>query len=306
MPRNIEIKARVDSVDALAQKVAPLAAEGPTEIAQDDTFFRCDSGRLKLRTFSADQGELIFYRRATAHGPKESFYIRTPTACPESLRESLSLACGQAGRVVKQRTLYLVGRTRVHLDRVEGLGHFLELEVVLQDDEPAEVGVAEAHALMARLGVEPPQLIDTAYVDLLRARETSRELATISLLVHDYDEAIRYFTDALRFELVEDSAQAPGKRWVVLSPGRGKGASLLLAKPADEAQRASVGHQSGGRVWLFLHTTDFGGDFAHMKASGVRFLEAPRREAYGTVAVFQDLYGNKWDLLQRATAERTP
>ena len=167
MPRNIEIKARIDSVEALAPKAAAAATEDPIEIAQDDTFFRCESGRLKLRAFSATNGELIFYRRANQQGPKESFYVRTPTTSPESLRECLSLAWGQVGRVVKQRTLYLVGRTRVHLDRVEGLGHFLELEVVLQDDEPVEVGVREAHALMARLGVEPSQLVDTAYVDLL-------------------------------------------------------------------------------------------------------------------------------------------
>ena len=167
MPRNIEIKARIDSVETLAPKVAAVATEGPTEIAQDDTFFRCESGRLKLRTFSATEGELIFYRRANEQGPKESFYVRTPTASPESLRECLSLAHGQAGRVVKHRTLYLVGRTRMHLDRVEGLGHFLELEVVLEANESVEVGVREAHLLMAQLGVEPSQLVETAYVDLL-------------------------------------------------------------------------------------------------------------------------------------------
>jgi predicted adenylyl cyclase CyaB len=167
MPRNIEIKARVESVHALAQRVAPIATEGPIEIAQDDTFFRCESGRLKLRAFSATEGELIFYRRANEQGLKESFYVRTPTSEPERLREALSLAYGQAGRVVKHRTLYLVGRTRVHLDRVEGLGHFLEFEVVLEENEPAEVGVHEAHSLIACLGVKPSQLIETAYVDLL-------------------------------------------------------------------------------------------------------------------------------------------
>lgn len=167
MPRNIEIKARIESVDALSPKAAALAKEGPVEISQDDTFFRCESGRLKLRTFSATEGELIFYRRANQQGPKESFYIRTPTPSPESLREALRLAYGQDGRVVKHRTLYLVGRTRVHLDRVEGLGHFLELEVVLEENESAEVGILEAHALMALLGVQPSALIESAYVDLL-------------------------------------------------------------------------------------------------------------------------------------------
>jgi len=167
MPRNVEIKARIDSVAALAARAAAIATQGPVEIAQDDTFFRCETGRLKLRAFSATEGELIFYRRADAQGPKESFYVRTPTSTPDSLRECLSLAYGRVGRVVKHRTLYLVGRTRVHLDQVEGLGHFMELEVVLDETEPVEVGVEEAHALMARLGVQPSQLVETAYVDLL-------------------------------------------------------------------------------------------------------------------------------------------
>jgi len=167
MPRNIEIKARIESIESLAPKAAAVATEGPIEIAQDDTFFRCESGRLKLRAFSPTSGELIFYRRANEHGPKESFYVRTPTTSPDSLRACLALAYGEVGRVVKQRTLYLVGRTRVHLDRVEGLGHYLELEVVLEEDEPVEVGIREAHALLAQLGIEPSQLVETAYVDLL-------------------------------------------------------------------------------------------------------------------------------------------
>ena len=167
MPRNVEIKARIDTVDALAPRVASLASEGPHEIVQDDTFNRCESGRLKLRAFSATEGELIFYRRADSAGPKESFYLRSPTSSPDSLRESLTLAWGEVGRVLKRRTLYLVGRTRVHLDRVEGLGHFVELEVVLDDAEPLDAGVHEAQVLMARLGITPSQLVDTAYVDLL-------------------------------------------------------------------------------------------------------------------------------------------
>lgn len=172
MARNIEIKARIDSVDRIAEIAATLADQGPLEIAQDDTFFRCEKSadRLKLRTFAPDRGELIFYRRADSSCPKESFYLITPTATPDALRESLTLAWGQAGRVRKQRRLFLVGRTRVHLDRVEGLGEFLELEVVLQEGEPADAGVAEAHALMAQLGVAEGQLVQGAYVDLLRAQ----------------------------------------------------------------------------------------------------------------------------------------
>lgn len=167
MPRNIEIKAKIARVDTLLPEVAAIASQGPVEIAQDDTFFLCESGRLKLRTLSPSAGQLIFYRRADRQGPKESFYHVTPTSEPDSLRETLSLACGQIGRVRKTRTLFLVGRTRVHLDRVEGLGHFLELEVVLEDDELLEAGIQEANDIMAHLGVEPSQLIEGAYMDLL-------------------------------------------------------------------------------------------------------------------------------------------
>lgn len=169
MARNIEIKARIDGLERVARIAAQIADQGPVEIAQDDTFFRCrePGDRLKLRTFAPDRAELIYYRRADDSGPKPSFYLISPTTTPDALRESLTLACGQAGRVRKQRRLYMVGRTRVHLDRVEGLGEFLELEVVLREDEPAQDGIAEARALMARLGIAPGQLVQGAYVDLL-------------------------------------------------------------------------------------------------------------------------------------------
>jgi len=130
-------------------------------------WFLCTTARLKLRAFSGGTGELIYYRRADEYGPKESFYLRSPTSAPDSLRECLTLAYGQVGRVRKHRKLFLIGRTRVHLDDVEGLGHFLELEVVLADDEPAAAGVREARELMVKLDIKPHQLIDDAYVDLL-------------------------------------------------------------------------------------------------------------------------------------------
>jgi adenylate cyclase len=153
--------------DALLRRAQAIATEGPYEIDQDDTFFRCDAGRLKLRAFSPDRGELIFYRRADARGPKESFYVRSPTPSPDTLRESLALAYGVSGRVRKQRTLYLAGRTRIHVDRVEELGDFVELEVVLRDDESVDAGAREAHELMASLGIDASALIECAYVDLM-------------------------------------------------------------------------------------------------------------------------------------------
>jgi predicted adenylyl cyclase CyaB len=170
MARNIEIKARVADMPALAARVAAIADSGPVEIPQDDTFFGCANGRLKLRVFESGRGELIFYRRPDADGPKLSFYVLSPTESPDTLREALTLANGQEGRVVKHRTLFLVGRTRVHLDRVQGLGDYMELEVVLADGEAAEDGVREAHELMARLGLPTDSLVTGAYHDLLRAR----------------------------------------------------------------------------------------------------------------------------------------
>jgi len=175
MARNTEIKAHITDLDALARRVAPLSTAGPTEIAQDDTFFACPNGRLKLRDFGDGRGELIFYRRADQTGPKTSFYAITPTASPDTLREVLTLAHGQTGRIVKQRTLYLVGRTRVHLDRVAGLGTFMELEVVLREGEPVEAGEQEAQALMQQLGITPAQLIDRAYVDMMRDQPSLKD-----------------------------------------------------------------------------------------------------------------------------------
>jgi adenylate cyclase class IV len=167
--RNVEIKARIASVEALTPIVAGLADRGPIAIAQDDTFFACADGRLKLRDFGDGTGELIFYRRDDGAGPKVSRYVRVPTFVPEALRDCLALAHGTCARVRKQRTLFVVGRTRVHLDRVDGLGDFLELEVVLDADEPADAGHAEARRLMAALGIGPADLVEGAYVDLVAA-----------------------------------------------------------------------------------------------------------------------------------------
>ena len=126
----------------------------------------------------------------------------------------------------------------------------------------------------------------------------SQSLATVSLLVADYDEAITFYCDTIGFDLVEDTDMGGGKRWVLVAPRGQAGAQLLLAKAHGEAQQAAVGNQGGGRVMFFLETNNFPKDHAAMIERGVEFLEAPRHEAYGSVAVFQDLYGNKWDLIQ--------
>ncbi|MBI1250759.1 MAG: VOC family protein [Alphaproteobacteria bacterium] len=123
-------------------------------------------------------------------------------------------------------------------------------------------------------------------------------LARVTLVVRDYDEAIAYFTGALGFQLLDDAPMGAGKRWVVVSPGAG-GAALLLAKAANPRQAEAIGAQTGGRVGFFLETDDFDRDHAAFLARGVKFLEQPRLEAYGKVAVFEDLYGNKWDLVHK-------
>ena len=128
---------------------------------------------------------------------------------------------------------------------------------------------------------------------------TEISLALVSLLVRDHDEAIAFFTDALRFRLAEDQPRPGGRRWVVVTPPGGSGASLLLARAANEEQERSIGRQAGGRVFLFLETADFWADYRAMQARGVEFTEPPREEDYGTVVVFRDLCGNRWDLLQR-------
>ena len=123
-------------------------------------------------------------------------------------------------------------------------------------------------------------------------------LANISLVVRDYDEAIRYYTEVLGFELLEDTPLSPDKRWVRVRPrGAEDGCALLLARASTPDQSAAVGRQTGGRVFLFLHTDDFDRDYETYRSRGVIFVNGPRDEAYGRVAVFSDLYGNLWDLI---------
>ena len=125
----------------------------------------------------------------------------------------------------------------------------------------------------------------------------AQRLGLVTVVVRDYDEAIAYYTGQLGFGLVEDTRLDDRKRWVVVRPCGGEGAGLLLARAADEPQRAAIGRQTGGRVCFFLYTDDFQRDFDLYRQRGVKFFERPRRETYGTVAVFVDLYGNRWDLI---------
>lgn len=124
-----------------------------------------------------------------------------------------------------------------------------------------------------------------------------QKIVQLALVVRDYDEAISYYTKILGFDLLEDTQLSDTKRWVRVAP-KGSSCSLLLARAATEAQLKAVGNQTGGRVFLFLHTDDLWGDFVELQSRGVNFIGEPRAEEYGLVVVFTDLYGNKWDLIE--------
>jgi len=165
--RNIEIKARIDDLERTTQLVTRAADRGPEKLTQMDTFFNVPEGRMKLRQFHDGKAELISYMRPNDTGPTESRYERADVLNPKELGERFAQELGVKGQVRKTRQVFWVGRTRIHLDEVEGLGSFLELEVVLQPHEPTESGIKEAKALMRLLEINENSLISEAYVDLL-------------------------------------------------------------------------------------------------------------------------------------------
>lgn len=169
MASNIEIKARVDDFDALRARAEVLSDQPLQIIPQEDTFFNTEKGRLKLRVLEPDLGYLIYYERPDQDGPKRSDYHLAKTNEPENLKTALSLALGIRGVVRKTRYLYMVGQTRIHLDDVDGLGHFMELEVVMRAGQSDADGQAIAEDLMRRLGVREDALIEGAYMDLLES-----------------------------------------------------------------------------------------------------------------------------------------
>lgn len=156
-------------------------------------------------------------------------------------------------------------------------------------------------------GLDCPPL-PTGFVMPPMSRPPRQHLAAVAVVVDDYDAAIAWYTGVLGFELIEDAPRGPGKRWVVVAPPGSSESRLLLAKAATAAQQARIGDQTGGRVFLFLHTEDFKRDYERLRSHGVVFVDGPREESYGVVGVFQDLYGNRWDLIEpqdRAAGRRS-
>jgi predicted adenylyl cyclase CyaB len=166
MAINIEVKAHVRDMAALRQRVERMSDTPCQVIPQEDTFFNCPIGRLKLRRLSPQRGQLVYYQRRDISGPKRSDYQIFETADPAGLKRILVDAYGVRGVVIKNRSLYLVGQTRIHLDQVHNLGDFMELEVVLKPGQSDAEGEKIARRLMEKLGIEADDLIDTAYIDL--------------------------------------------------------------------------------------------------------------------------------------------
>jgi len=165
--RNVEIKARAADPDAIRRRAERLSGGPPSVLEQDDTFFHCRDGRLKLRVLSGRESELIHYDRPDRLEPAECRYTVCPCAAPALLREALSGALGVRGSVRKVRSLFLAGQTRIHVDEVEGLGSFVELEVVLRTEQTRADGERTAREIMRALGIEPRDLVETSYIDLL-------------------------------------------------------------------------------------------------------------------------------------------
>ncbi len=167
MPANVEIKARVRNLQTLARRAEALSDTPVQLIPQEDTFFNTPKGRLKLRQLAPDLAQLVYYERSDTAGPKRSNYLIFETDNPDGLKAALTAALGVRGVVRKKRSLYLAGQTRIHLDEVEGLGNFMELEVVLRPKQTDAEGQAIADALMEKLGIEQEDLLEGAYMDLL-------------------------------------------------------------------------------------------------------------------------------------------
>ncbi len=167
MPTNIEIKAIVRDVISLENLVRNIAKTDPILLFQEDIFFNVPRGRLKLRILAPDKGELIFYERPNICGPKQSSYLKAESSDPLGLKETLTKALGVKGVVRKTRKLYLYEQTRIHIDDVEGLGSFVELEVMLQENQNTEDGIVIAENIILQLKIDKKELVDVAYIDLL-------------------------------------------------------------------------------------------------------------------------------------------
>ena len=222
MPRNIEIKAKIADRKPLIIKVENIADSGPLEIRQDDTFFSCTNGRLKLRQLSPILGELIYYERPDISGPKTSTYVITVTTEPEQLRKTLELALGVTGRVRKKRLLYMCGATRIHVDEVEGLGDFVEIEVVIDDSDTVEAGQRIAEEMMKQLDIKESDLLTGAYVDMIACDPLGSSLNPNYTLERFLESSNNQFAYAAAVAVVDNPGYAFNPLYIYGGSGVGK------------------------------------------------------------------------------------
>jgi methylmalonyl-CoA epimerase len=284
MPTNIEVKARVRDLPALRARAQQLS-DAPVEvIPQVDTFFLTQKGRLKLRELGPTLGQLVYYERPDESGPKRSHYRIFETRDSPGLKAALALALGVRGVVKKVRYLYLVGQTRLHLDVVEKLGDFMELEVVLRPGQTDEQGLVVAEGLMSELGIDKVDLLEGAYMDLLEtgARlvinpggEMSKIKAInhVAFVVDDMDRSLSFWRDALGIEVRELRDVPTEKSRVAFLPLAGSELELVLPTTTDSGIAKYLGKHGAGMHHICLEVDDLEELLPRLKGRGIRLIE---------------------------------
>ncbi len=289
MSTNIEIKARAQDLQAQKNLAASLSDTPVQVIPQEDTFFHTPRGRLKLRLLAPDCSQLVYYERTDQEGPKRSDYFIFETSDAEGLKSVLTKSLGIRGVVRKVRHLYMVGQTRVHLDEVEGLGQFLELEVVLRPQQTEAEGREIAADLMRELGIADADLLEGAYMDMLESRHgpTIRRINHVAVVVDDIPKTLEFWRDALGLTMSGLHEVAAEKSQVAFLPlGVGE---IELIKPTtgDSGIARYLARRGPGLHHICLEVDDIGGALARLKAQGVRLINAePQQGTDGRKYVF--------------------
>lgn len=288
MPTNIEIKARVHDRAAIELRAARLTDQAVQIIPQVDTFFLTQKGRLKLRELTAESAQLVYYERPDHGGPKRSDYSIFETKDAPGLRDTLGRALGIRGIVKKVRSLYLIGQTRLHLDQVEGLGSFMELEVVLRPDQSEAEGKAIAVQLMAELGIPQSDLLEGAYMDLLEqgAQETGHDAEPapkvksvnhVAVIVGDLERSITFWRDALGMEVSQVRDVPSEESRVAFLPLQGSEVELVQPTSSGSGLARFLSKRGPGMHHICLEVTDLEAMLTRLKTRGIRLINGAAR-----------------------------
>jgi methylmalonyl-CoA epimerase len=284
MPTNIEVKARVRDFPALRARAEQLSDTPVEAIPQVDTFFLTEKGRLKLRELGPNLAQLVYYERHDQSGPKRSDYRIFETQDSQGLKAALTLALGVRGVVKKVRYLYLVGQTRLHLDEVEGLGHFMELEVVLRPGQSDEQGLVVAEGLMSKLGIDKADLLEGAYMDLLENGDRLdaspggdmskvKAINHVAFVVDDMDRSLSFWRDALGIEVRELRDIPAEKSQVAFLPLAGSELELVLPTTTDSGVAKYLAKRGAGMHHICLEVEDLEDLLQQLKRHGIRLID---------------------------------